>query len=382
MVFPTNRISIRRRILGQLVLLTVSFLLMSCTTRYAVVGYFADYNEVAHGTVDANLATGTSHIQVEGVHSKMRCSGGSSVTYIPPVAYILPICAGQKGIATLRCSDGRVINANWEATSCTTGFGSGSDQKGNRLFFTFGMSEEETMLYVNKELAMAKDRPELPPFYKPKEVRKEKGYSTGTGFFVTNEGHILTNFHVVEDSQDITIVVNNKELAGKLLVADQGNDVALLKVDTDSIPLYVVPKLNTMKGEEVFTLGYPLIAIQGQEQKATFGRVNALSGIKGDIKFLQIDLPIQPGNSGSPLINKNGEVIGVVTATLNQLNILRASGSLPQNVNYAVKSDYLVPLLNNALGSKWQNYDRKPKAKDIPFLVRETENSVVLVIAK
>jgi len=92
-------------------------------------------------------------------------------------------------------------------------------------------------------------------------------------------------------------------------------------------------------------LGYPLITIQGQEQKATFGKVNALSGIQDDIRFLQIDVPIQPSNSGGPLIDRKVRVIGVTNATLDVLNTLKESGSLPQNVNYAVKSDYIILLI-------------------------------------
>jgi S1-C subfamily serine protease len=95
----------------------------------------------------------------------------------------------------------------------------------------------------------------------------------------------------------------------------------------------------------VFALGFPLTNIQGQEQKATFGHVNALSGIKGDIRLFQVDVPIQPGNSGGPLLTAEGLVVGVVTATLNPLFTLKSAGAIPQGVNYAVKSDYILPLL-------------------------------------
>ena len=84
------------------------------------------------------------------------------------------------------------------------------------------------------------------------------------------------------------------------------------------------------------TLGYPSPELQGAGQKATFGRVNSPSGPRDDARLAQIDAPVQPGNSGGPLLSTGGEVVGVVTATLR--------GDF-QNVNYAVKIDYLWPLL-------------------------------------
>ncbi len=118
---------------------------------------------------------------------------------------------------------------------------------------------------------------------------------------------------------------------------------------TSSLP--VRPTTELRKGDDVIALGYPLVSIQGQEQKATFGRVNALSGATGDDRFLQIDAPIQPGNSGGPLLDAHGNVIGIVTATLNQLETFRAAGVVPQNVNYALRTSFLFDLLGDGGGS-------------------------------
>lgn len=149
---------------------------------------------------------------------------------------------------------------------------------------------------------------------------------------------------------------------------------------TKSLP--ILEKHNIAKGDEVFTLGYPLIQIQGQEQKASFGRINSLTGIKGDIRFFQIDIPVQPGNSGGPLINTKGQVAGVVTATLDQLITLKMSGHIPQNVNYAVKSDYLLPLIRHTLGNNWSPMTHQQSKKDMSELIKMTEQSIVLNIAK
>jgi S1-C subfamily serine protease len=356
------------------------FLCSACSVKYPVVGKFDKYNEVFKGSVDSNLLAGTSFIQVHGEVSKIWCRGSSKVTYIPPISFILPVCEGQRGTALLTCDDGRTVNAQWEATSCNSGFGSGTDQHGSTFKFAFGMTEEQAAKYTQTELVANAAKPELPG-YRPKETRKEKGFSLGTGFFVSTTGHLITNYHVIEDATEVAVVMNgSNSQKANVIQADRANDVAVLKIDASTKALRIAESSGISKGDEVFTVGYPLVSIQGQEQKACFGRVNSLSGIKDDIRFFQIDVPIQPGNSGGPLINTKGEVVGVVTATLDEFVALLRSGSLPQNVNYAVKSDYLIPLVKTCVDPK--KSVKTLANRSVSELVREAEPSVVLVIAK
>jgi S1-C subfamily serine protease len=148
-----------------------------------------------------------------------------------------------------------------------------------------------------------------------------------------------------------------------------------------SEPLNIGSSFSAAKGSEVMTLGYPLIHIQGQEQKATFGHINFLSGVGNDIRFFQTDVPIQPGNSGGPLLSKKGQVVGIVTATLDQVTTFKKSGSLPQNVNYALKSDYTIPLLKT-VGGHIANSETQIPSLSFEQIVKRHEKSVVLVIAK
>lgn len=352
--------------------------LSGCAT-YSVVGSFSDYKEVFKGTVHANLLAGVGAIQAIGQVTGMSCGGKSWVTYVPPSGS----CEGQQGKALLTCTDGRVVEADWIATSCTSGWGHGVDQNGNRFVFAFGMDEKTASQFVKQQLGVAASKPELPPVYQPKETRREKGYSTGTGFFVTVDGFLITNFHVVDGASELAVITSDgRNLPAKLIQGDPANDVALLKVDAVTQPLAISDNSNLSKGEDVFTLGYPLVAIEGQDQKATFGRVNSLSGIANDIRFVQIDVPIQPGNSGSPLMSREGHVVGICSATLDALVTLRASGSLPQNVNYAVKSDYIIPLLRSVAGANVKPTADSGEDKPLKELIKIAEPSVVLVIAK
>jgi S1-C subfamily serine protease len=95
----------------------------------------------------------------------------------------------------------------------------------------------------------------------------------------------------------------------------------------------------------VTVAGFPNPDIQGRSLKITKGTLSGLKGMQDDIRHFQIDAAVQPGNSGGPLINDAGQVVGIVNARLNDAAVALATGSLPQNVNYAIKSDYLAALL-------------------------------------
>ncbi|MCP4254044.1 MAG: trypsin-like serine protease [Candidatus Scalindua sp.] len=359
-------------IIALLIMFTIS--LAGCAS-YPVVGAFDDYNEVFRGTVKANTLTGNNFIEVKSENSGVEGRGRSRVTY----ASIFSLGGGQKGEADLEFDDGRRVRAFWTSKSLTSGYGSGHDQFGNTFKFTFGMSDQEADSYIRKKKEITVNKPKLPPPYRPKEVRQSQGFSTGTGFFVSESGHVLTNYHVVDGATTITV----KDISGALsnaryLKGDSANDVALLKIEAITKPLHVLPYADIEKGSEVLTLGFPLVQLQGQEQKATFGRVNALSGIGDDVRYIQIDVPLQPGNSGGPLLDHTGSVVGITTSTLNQVYTLKQSGALPQNVNYAVKIDYIVPILRGITTVQNERLMKKP----FTDLIKENESSVVMVIAK
>lgn len=172
-----------------------------------------------------------------------------------------------------------------------------------------------------------------------------RGPGSASGFFISTDGYIVTNFHVVRDRTSIQIERNGVLHPARIVASDPANDLAILKADLPSVPLPIGSAREVRVGEEVIALGYPLASLQGQEMRASFGRVNALSSLNSDNRHLQIDAPVQPGSSGGPLIGPDGRVVGIVTARLDDLATLRATGALPQNVSFGLKIDYLAPLL-------------------------------------
>jgi S1-C subfamily serine protease/DNA-directed RNA polymerase subunit RPC12/RpoP/uncharacterized membrane-anchored protein YhcB (DUF1043 family) len=180
------------------------------------------------------------------------------------------------------------------------------------------------------------------------ESSSDEPSGNGSGFFITEDGLFVSNAHVVEDSTRIEV----KTVAGKkratVLRIDKDKDLALLQVSVvkGSVPALNVSTNNVPLGAQVFTIGYPLVELQGSRPKFTDGKVSSVAGIRDDPDQMQISVAVQPGNSGGPLADINGDIVGVVVARLNDLKIMALAGSIPQNVNYAVKGTTLVRFLN------------------------------------
>lgn len=160
--------------------------------------------------------------------------------------------------------------------------------------------------------------------------------SSGTGFFISEDGYLITNWHVVEDSSRVKVKCGKGIFPAEVVKSDRIKDLALLKISGQFHPLTFAPD-NVSLGEPAFTIGFPNVQLQGMEPKFTDGKISSLSGLRDDPNRYQISVPVQPGNSGGPLVDDRGKVIGVVVARLNDMTVLRTSGSLPQNVNYAIK---------------------------------------------
>ncbi|OYW76169.1 MAG: hypothetical protein B7Z37_10065 [Verrucomicrobia bacterium 12-59-8] len=182
------------------------------------------------------------------------------------------------------------------------------------------------------------------------KLTKEILSSSGSGFAVTSIGHVVTNAHVVDGAQKISVRLGDKLVAAKLVAIDQQNDLAVIKVDGATLPLKVGETDAVRLGDEITVGGFPNPDMQGTSLKLTRGVISGMKGAHDDVRHYQIDAAIQPGNSGGPLLSTGRSVVGVVNARLNDSAVVLATGSIPQNVNYAIKTDYLMPLIRGVDG--------------------------------
>ncbi len=203
---------------------------------------------------------------------------------------------------------------------------------------------------------------------------------SGTGFFISDDGFLVTNEHVVKNAAGIRLVTSAGTIDAKVVQVDADNDLALLKATGKFSPLPIAASRAVRLGGTVATIGFPDPTLQGFAPKLAKGEIAALSGAGDSPRYFQISVPVQPGNSGGALVDEHGNVVGVVSAKLDASVALAVSGALPENVNYAVKSSFLLSFLESvpAVSAKL----KAPLTSDRRFedVVKSAQDAAVLVL--
>jgi len=180
----------------------------------------------------------------------------------------------------------------------------------------------------------------------PKSDEDDK-VSSGTGYFVTGSGHVVTNHHVVKGCSTIAVFSGDQPAAeGRLVGSDETNDLAVLKTEIKPQKIANL-RIGARLGEPVAVFGYPLSQVLASSGNFTLGNVTALAGMRDDARHLQISAPVQAGNSGGPLVDANGNLVGTVISKLNAMKVVQATGDMPQNVNFAIKSSVVASFLES-----------------------------------
>ncbi|MFZ1963940.1 MAG: trypsin-like peptidase domain-containing protein [Roseiarcus sp.] len=177
---------------------------------------------------------------------------------------------------------------------------------------------------------------------------KETEESTGTGYVVDDKGLVVTNRHVIAGCMRLAVRRGEQAVIAELVVSDESNDLAVVRgILPGLLPVRFRDGKGIRTADAVVVMGYPYAGILANSPQVTTGTITALAGIGDDSRFLQISAPIQPGNSGGPVFDLSGNVVGTVVSTLDPLVVAKASGSLPQNVNFAIKAGIVRQFLES-----------------------------------
>ena len=207
----------------------------------------------------------------------------------------------------------------------------------------------------------------------------------GTGW-VIGPRHIATSQHVIEGKATVKVIQpSGQALSARVVAEDEPTDVAILEIDEGASlpPPLIVSRHPVAMGTAVFTIGYPHLDVMGRSPKLTHGVISATTGYQDNENQYQISVPVQSGNSGGPLLNMQGEVVGIVAAKLNAAALYNSRGDITQNVNYAIKSPLILKVFEQVRDDDDVPVQRtQARVGELDQLAARVQQSVVIVEAR
>jgi serine protease Do len=204
--------------------------------------------------------------------------------------------------------------------------------------------------------------------------------TSGTGFLISARGHVLTNRHVITDCGKIAVRRGvQSSYSAEVITFDVANDLALLKTTPGVGSEYAHFRQGSpvRAGEDIVVFGFPLAGALSLHGNVLPGTVAALAGLGDDVRFLQISAPVQPGNSGGPLLDRSGNVVGVIQSKLDAIKVAGATGDIPQNVNFAIKGDVATNFLD-WVGSRYESTSSS-QVLSVPAIAERAARFTVLI---
>jgi V8-like Glu-specific endopeptidase len=334
------------------------------------VGEYKDGDFNGHGTGTA--PDGTNYV---GEWKNGEFNGHGTMTYADGKKYVGEYKDGKyNGHGTMTYADGTTWTGEWR-----------EDEKYKEI-------EKRLLKEEGQRQAQAEKKPSL-----RKEQTPQSG--TGSGFFVSKLGHVITNAHVVKGCNRVTVGDNaNKQVSAEVVNTDGSNDLALLKLSSlkmasaesksliQKLSIVVVPLASkgllrsedVRLGEKVLVAGFPFGDVFSNTIKVTSGIVSATRGAGDDSGQFQLDAAVQPGNSGGPIYDSGGNIVGVVISQLDKLKVAKAIGSLPENVNFGIKASTVRQfLISSGLPSK---KSERIEEKSTEQLAEIAQNQALMVM--
>lgn len=316
-----------------LLLLLAALALAGCSATAPAYGIVGDEDDLYTGTA-TGYADRTGKIEVKNTNGN-RCTG--DFAYYPGVL---------EGRGIIGCDDGQRALIRFTGLTPLSGYGVGTSGTGSPVSFTYGMDRQQSARYLGfgaTSIAGAAPgagqgagqgaAPGTAPGTAPPAATKR--VATGTGFYISRQGHVLTNAHVIEKCREITVSrQGGAAVPASVVKSDTSNDLAVLIATPSPAVAAFRAGRPVRPGEAVVVYGYPMTGTLSSSGVVTNGSISALSGFRDDSRYLQVSAPIQGGNSGGPVLDTAGNVVGIATSSLGS-----RSRDVPQNVNFALKAD-------------------------------------------
>ncbi|MCX7366178.1 MAG: serine protease [Alphaproteobacteria bacterium] len=324
--------------------LVVGIFLLSagCSVTSEVYGVVGEENDIFSGQA-TGYQDGRGRIELHNA-SGTRCVGQFAYS------------TSKSGQGMLSCSDGQRALIQFTSLTMTTGYGFGTSTTGRPVKFFYGMTPQMGAKYIgmrSEQIVPAAATPSAPGGQEPSTPgatpsvpgaaptppqTAARTRSSGTGFFISRQGHLLTNAHVVERCKEVSVTsIGGVATSATVVSLDKANDLAVLQASAAPQAIAQLRGRAVRQGDSVVAYGFPLAGSLSSGGVLTSGNVNALTGLRDDTRYLQVSAPVQPGNSGGPLLDASGAVVGVVTSGLRRGNA--------QNVNFALKADVVRTFL-------------------------------------
>ena len=207
---------------------------------------------------------------------------------------------------------------------------------------TFADGTIDEGIWKDGEFVSAQTSPEIVKTDDPNETRE---VASGTGFYVSNDGHIITNYHVIDGCMDMKVHTKGRVIPTLRIADDELNDLALLKISETPSHVFALSNDSPFPLQEIVVAGFPFGESYSSSLKFTQGIISSLTGIGNNYSEMQIDAALQPGNSGGPIIDEYGNIVGVAVAKLDAKYTLDNFGVIPENTNFGIKASAVKNLL-------------------------------------
>ena len=324
--------------------------LSACT--YPVLATMDKEDEPYHGEVAPSFASPTGNSGTITMHNASGKICNGSYHYLN--SDLSPYLISLTGVGAVRCSDGSSASFRFRSISKTTGYGNGTTSKGQKLNFTYGMNEDEARAYLSMPAESSEEtgtpnQPNQPDGAQAASKSEPIPISSGTAFFIADSGYLLTNNHVVDGCDYMQMILpNGDQLRGTAVFTDSINDLAVVKVNYRPTTIASFPaSSNYRAGDDILAFGFALGSDLASSGVLTTGTIGALSGIRNDSRYMQVTATLQHGNSGGPLIDRFGNVIGINTQGIDAVEYYKANGITPEPANFSVKEMVIKTFLKS-----------------------------------